>query len=61
MFLATQKRFFAFPSVVVAIMACLFLVAFAMSAMAYSGGKVTSKKTAVPMLLYLFHIQTALP
>ncbi|MFQ6042399.1 MAG: sugar-binding protein [Candidatus Poribacteria bacterium] len=49
MFSAIRKRFFVFPSVVVAIMACFSLVVFAMSAMAYSGGKVTSKKTSVPI------------
>jgi hypothetical protein len=49
MFLATRKRFFAFPSVVVAITACLFLLAVATSAMAYSGGEATSKKTSVPI------------
>jgi hypothetical protein len=46
MFLSKRKRF---PSVVVAMVACLFLVIFATSAMAYSGGKVISKKTSVPI------------
>ncbi|MBM3236665.1 hypothetical protein FJZ31_10270 [Candidatus Poribacteria bacterium] len=48
MFLSKRKRF---PSIVVAMVACLFLVIFATSAMAYSGGKVTSKKTPVPIVI----------
>jgi hypothetical protein len=46
MFLSKRKRF---PSIVVAMVACLFLIIFATSAMAYSGGKVISKKTSVPI------------
>jgi len=50
MFLSKRKRFLnVFPSVVATVMACLFLVFFAMSAMAFSGGQVTSKKTTVPI------------
>ncbi len=52
MFLSKRKRFLnVFPSVVVAMMACVLLVLFAMSAMAYSGGEVTSKKTSVPIVI----------
>ena len=52
MFQSRRKGFLnVFPSVVVAIMACLFLVFFATSAMAYSGGEVTSKKTSVPIVI----------
>jgi len=46
MFLSKRNRF---PSIVVAMVACLFFVIFATSAMAYSGGKVISKKTSVPI------------
>jgi hypothetical protein len=39
------------PPIVIAMMACLLLVFFATSAMAYSGGQATSKKTSVPIVI----------
>jgi hypothetical protein len=52
MFLSKGKNFLnVFPSVVATVMVGLFLVFFAMSAMAYSGGEATSKKTSVPIVI----------